>query len=462
MHRGRALEQELGVSPGVLLQLAATRPETYPVFFESAVHGPLGVFSILAAQPRAALWVDRFGRLGATGLGLTTQSFLGALEAWWQAEGGSLETGRWPFVGGWVVFLGYEMASEIEPRLVQPPGGFPWRAFALRTPAALVHELSTGRVTAVAEPGAEQTFRRLLVDVSAVAGAPCAGNVTLPPATIEEEPAELFLERVRRALRHIEAGDIYQANLSRRWRTRLGPDTSRLPGGHTAALYGRLRRTNPAPFAALAQWGGAAILSSSPERLLKLESGEISTRPIAGTRARSRRSASDSEEAALLIGNPKERAEHVMLVDLERNDLGRVCVAGSVQVEEFMRVESYEHVHHIVSGVRGRLRPGTSPIDALRAVFPGGTITGCPKFRCMQIIGELEGEGRGPYTGSLGYLGLDGRADFNILIRTMSVVGAEVEWRAGAGIVAESQPERELEETREKARGLLRALGDET
>ena len=148
-----------------------------------------------------------------------------------------------------------------------------------------------------------------------------------------------------------------------------------------------------------------------------------------------------------------------MLIDLERSDLGRVCEAGSVVVDEYMVTETYAHVHHIVSNVRGRLRADATAIDALRALFPGGTITGCPKFRCMQIIAELEGEGRGAYTGSLGWLGSNGDADFNILIRTLSVKGPHIELRAGAGIVADSDPERELEETRAKARGMLRAFG---
>src|SRR5262245_16809783 len=186
---------------------------------------------------------------------------------------------------------------------------------------------------------------------------------------------------------------------------------------------------------------------------------EISTRPIAGTRARAGDAEQDRRDTAELVAHPKERAEHIMLIDLERNDLGRVCEAGSVSVDEYMITESYKHVHHIVSNVRGRLRADRSPVDALRALFPGGTITGCPKVRCMQIIAELEGEGRGAYTGSLGWLGIDGDADFNILIRTLSLRGDVVELRAGAGIVADSIPERELEETRAKARGMLRAFG---
>jgi anthranilate synthase component 1 len=159
-----------------------------------------------------------------------------------------------------------------------------------------------------------------------------------------------------------------------------------------------------------------------------------------------------------LVEHPKERAEHIMLIDLERNDLGRVCEAGTVQVDELMMIESYAHVHHIVSNVSGVLRADVTPIGVLRAVFPGGTITGVPKFRCMQIIAELEGVGRGAYTGSLGYLDRNGTMDLNILIRTMTLMGRQIEFRAGAGIVADSEPRRELGETRAKARGLLAAF----
>jgi anthranilate synthase component 1 len=184
----------------------------------------------------------------------------------------------------------------------------------------------------------------------------------------------------------------------------------------------------------------------------------VDTRPIAGTHPRGATEADDRALAAALIAHPKERAEHVMLIDLARNDLGRVCVGGSVKVDEYMAVETYAHVHHIVSNVTGELRPEVTAVEALRAVFPGGTITGVPKVRCMQIIAELEAAPRGPYTGSLGYLNHDGWGDFNILIRTISVFGNQLELRAGAGIVADSRPERELEESRAKARGMVLAL----
>ena len=189
-----------------------------------------------------------------------------------------------------------------------------------------------------------------------------------------------------------------------------------------------------------------------------MRDGGISTRPIAGTRPRGEDERSDQGLARELRAHPKEQAEHVMLIDLERNDLGRICEPGSVEVDEFMVLESYAHVHHIVSNVRGRLRSDISPGQVIAAVFPGGTITGCPKVRCMQIIGELEGEARGAYTGSLGYLNRDGSMDLNILIRSMEFRADSLVLRAGAGIVADSIPERELEETRAKARGVLRAL----
>jgi anthranilate synthase component 1 len=186
--------------------------------------------------------------------------------------------------------------------------------------------------------------------------------------------------------------------------------------------------------------------------------GVISTRPIAGTRRRGEDDAADEDLSSELFAHPKERAEHVMLIDLERNDLGRVCKAGTVEVNEMMVLESYTHVHHIVSNVRGELRDDVTPGQAIAAVFPGGTITGCPKVRCMQIIDELELAPRGAYTGSFGYLNRDGSLDLNILIRTMVKQGNEVTFRAGAGIVADSEPQAELDETRAKAEGMLRAL----
>jgi anthranilate synthase component 1 len=270
---------------------------------------------------------------------------------------------------------------------------------------------------------------------------------------VVEQAPEVFLAGVRAALEAIGRGDVYQANLSRPWRAALAP------GATPVDLYRALRKSNPAPFAGIAHLGDFSVLSSSPERLLRIEAGVASTRPIAGTRPRGADADADASLARELRLNQKERAEHVMLVDLERNDLGRICRPGSVRVDEFMTIESYATVHHIVSNVRGELRPEVTPGQAIAAVFPGGTITGCPKVGCMQLLADFEREPRDAYTGSMGYLGRDGSLDLNILIRTLVVQGADIEFRTGAGIVADSEPGAELAETRAKAAGMLRALG---
>jgi anthranilate synthase component 1 len=445
------------VSGAALRTLAATQAARYPVFFDSAAQGPLARFSVLSAAPSAALFRDADGRLHAEGLIPVAGGFLDNLEHWFRAEamppmpGGPLKP--LPFLGGWFVYLGYEVAAEIEPRLRLPVAAGTYSAFALRVENLVVHELASDKVYAVSQRADARAHAELIADLAQAERHPSSMAGDPPPLTsLEEEPPELFLARVRAAQEHIAAGDIYQANLSRRWRLELRD------AANAAQVYSALRRANPAPFAASVQLPGMTLFSSSPERLLAITGRDISTRPIAGTRARHGSVEQDRRDTAELVAHPKERAEHIMLIDLERNDLGRVCEAGSVTVDEYMVTESYAHVHHIVSNVRGRLRADRSPVDALRALFPGGTITGCPKVRCMQIIAELEGEGRGAYTGSLGWLGTDGDADFNILIRTLTMHGTTIELRAGAGIVADSIPERELEETRAKARGMLRAF----
>jgi len=434
-----------GAAGDALLQLHARYPDRYPVLLESAASGtPQGRFSILLGAPGERLTSDADGLRGP-GCGT---GFLQRLDSWWSSLRVADTPARWPFSGGWFLFLGYELAGEVEPRLRLPaaPGGL--IALAWRMRAALIHDHTTGETVAASESGAAGFAARVMVDLRQPAPAPGEAPTVFD---VEEEDPERFRAAVRRALEHIAAGDVYQANLSRAW-------TGRIPAGHKpAAIYDQLRRANPGPFAGIADLGGGlAILSSSPERLVSVRGQVIETRPIAGTRPRNE--GADAMAIDELIGHPKERAEHVMLIDLERNDLGRLCEAGTVEVDEMMCVESYAHVHHIVSNVRGRLRSDVTPAAVLRALFPGGTITGAPKIRCMELIGELEGEGRGAYTGSMGYLGLDGSLDLNILIRTLTLQGDLAVLRAGAGIVADSEPERELEETRAKARGVLRAF----
>ncbi len=227
-----------------------------------------------------------------------------------------------------------------------------------------------------------------------------------------------------------------------------------------AVLFDSLSKNNPSSFAAMACFQNMTIISSSPERLVSLKNGIVETRPIAGTRPRDNDPQSDAALAKELLAHPKEQAEHIMLIDLERNDLGRVCRPGTIEVDELMVLESWQHVHHIVSNVRGELDRNKSPIDVLRSVFPGGTITGCPKVHCIEILAELEQQARGAYTGSLGYINNDGSMDFNILIRTMvrdkQADNNKITFRAGGGIVSDSIAEKELAETRAKAKGLLK------
>ena len=258
------------------------------------------------------------------------------------------------------------------------------------------------------------------------------------------------LATVRRAIEYIHAGDCYQVNLAQRLL-------------HAAALpplelYARLRRCNPAPFAGYFDLGDFVVASASPERFLRVQGREVETRPIKGTRPRGNTPDDDRARAAELLASGKDRAENIMIVDLLRNDLGRVCEYGSVRVPAVCRLESFRTVHHLVSEVRGRLRPDMTPIDLLRAAFPGGSVTGAPKVRAMEIIAELEQTARGPYCGSLGYLGFDGAADTSILIRTFTAGRGWLQFPVGGGIVADSIPEREYEETWHKAEGLLRAL----
>jgi anthranilate synthase component 1 len=446
--------QPIELERAALLALHAAYPERYPALLESAASGrPLGRYDILFAFPRASLTLSGSG-LHANGLdALESTAFLHELDRWWRRER-SPSSNVLPFTGGWLLYLGYELANQIEPKLMLPAPASGPIAQALRIPAAIVFEHETKQAFLVVERGHEALIEQFATDIASCKqraqreGALIVGEVA-------EDPPQQYLNAIARALEHIAAGDIYQANLSRGWRTQLAS------GVRPSDVYLRLRQTNPAPFSAIAQFGELSIVSSSPERLVQVRDGGVATRPIAGTRPRGADRDADEQLVRELRAHPKERAEHIMLIDLERNDLGRICEAGTVEVNEYMTVESYAHVHHIVSNVRGRLRTGVAPGQVLSAVFPGGTITGCPKIRCMELIAELEGQPRGAYTGSLGYLNLDGSMDMNILIRTIEIRAGQLTFRAGGGIVADSVPLRELEEARAKARGLVRALSQD-
>lgn len=451
-----------------LLRLHRLAPARYPMLLQSTSSSltaghTLGRWDMLLVADGEALRLEQDGALlDEHGYPANGEDFLSSLDAWWGRLRLPREEPRWPFRGGWALFLGYELAGQVEPvlRLPRAEGALPV-ALALRCPAAVLRDHASGECTVVAESGCERVLDEVLRDIAESASdvAPDS-SAWSPPESLQDDDPTRFVDGVKRILDYLAAGDVFQVNLSRAWRAAC--DTYA-----PEALYARLRAASPAPFAGLfagsAANGRWAIASSSPERLVSVRGDTIETRPIAGTRPRF---AGDDDAARIreLVGHPKERAEHVMLIDLERNDLGRVCAPGSVEVDELMTVESYSHVHHIVSNVRGQLRGDVSPGEAIRAVFPGGTITGCPKVRCMQIIAELEGVGRGAYTGAMGWLNRDGDLDLNILIRSVEMEAADggcgvLRFRTGAGIVADSDPQRELDETRAKARGMLQALG---
>ncbi len=271
-----------------------------------------------------------------------------------------------------------------------------------------------------------------------------------PPCKIQGDlSAETYMQMVRRAKEYIAAGDIFQANLSHRFSASYAP-----PFG----IYERLRQINPSPFSAYLKLGEIEISSGSPERLVRARGGRVETWPIAGTKPRGKNHAEDEQMIYALYESKKERAEHLMLVDLERNDLGRICRYGSVRVSALMDIEKYSHVIHLVSRIEGMLIQKAGPLHILSALFPGGTITGVPKIRCMEIISELEKRARGIYTGSIGYIGFDGEIDLNIAIRTWVRHGKELSFQVGAGIVADSDPESEYQETLQKAAALIKAV----
>lgn len=421
-----------------LLALHAANARRYPFFLQT--QGEKG-WDILFAFPQE---IYRHSQNAA-------RHFFAELDEKWQREVASptTEPNNLPFRGGWFVYAGYELLHELEPSVARRPvdQDFPLGLIA-RIPAAILVDKVGGQTFLFAEGQFAGCLEGMREDLRAVRP---VVTTSVEVSNLQEENAADFLDGVARIKQYISDGDVFQVNLARRW-------TGELATGATVDLYNRLRRSNPAPFAGIADFGKQQIVSSSPERLVKVRAGKVETRPIAGTHPRSPLPDEDARLRAALMASPKERAEHIMLIDLERNDLGRICQPGSVVVDELMAVETYAHVHHIESTVSGKLRPGVTPGQVLGALFPGGTITGCPKVRTMQIIRELESSPRLAYTGSMGYLNRDGDMDMNILIRTFMLDGKHLSFKAGAGIVADSDPNNELSETRAKAKGLLRAL----
>jgi anthranilate synthase component 1 len=369
-----------------------------------------------------------------------------------------------PFVGGAVGFVGYEAASGFEkvPRHENCEIDVPDMVFMLADiVVAFDHARRVMQVIAPVRPGgaAEAAYDRALqridsylrkIDQGPRAAELGAVGMTRDVPLTANTSREDFLDAVRSAKEHIGAGDIFQVVLSQRF--------SAPYEGDGLDLYRVLRAVNPSPYMFYVRTRDVTLVGSSPEPLVRVEDGMVLTRPLAGTRPRGSDSAEDGRLRADLLSDEKERAEHVMLVDLGRNDLGRVCESGTVTVDELMEVEYYSHVMHIVSNVTGALAEGKDAFDALRATFPAGTVSGAPKVRAMEIIRDLEPSARGPYAGTVGYFGLDGAMDMCITIRTFVLAGGVAFLQSGAGIVADSDPESEYDECLHKARALHKAL----
>ncbi|MEQ9371319.1 MAG: anthranilate synthase component I [Coleofasciculus chthonoplastes F3-SA18-01] len=366
-----------------------------------------------------------------------------------------------PFTGGWLGWLGYDLAWEIEqlPHLNDDLMPFPiayWyepESFAVLDHHQQILWLATTDSTQL------DSLQRQLEEADRETGVkhPAKPDKSNPITPIFHSSQHDYMAAVQQAKRYIQAGDIFQVNLSLRFEAHTALDSW--------SIYRALQQINPSPFASYWQTPWGAMISCSPERLIQLSGTKVETRPIAGTRKRGATSTQDEQLAQELIANKKERAEHIMLVDLERNDIGKVCEWGTVQVNEILTIERYSHVMHLVSNIMGTLSPKCDPIDLIQGVFPGGTITGCPKVRCMEIIEELEPVKRNLFYGSCGYLDWRGNLDLNILIRTLlysksshSQAGATVWGQVGAGIVADSDPQKEWYESLQKAQAQLNAL----
>lgn len=468
------VEPLTGLTPWEVCQRLADRPHL--IFLDSVAKSPFSRYSYLAADP--ALWlVSHHGWLHENGSFTAVADPLSVLGR--RLDAFSLEPieGLPPFQGGAAGLFSYDLCHHIEllPRPEFADFSFPDLAIGIYDwVIAFDHARERAWLLSTGYPEddparRESRARRRADEVKRWLDRLPTGRGVLPPTPpcSLETPQfateamsnltsnfsrDAYLTMIARGIEYIYAGDCFQVNLAQRL---MAP--AKLP---PLELYERLRSRNPAPFAGYFDLGEITILSASPERFLNVADRNVETRPIKGTRPRGRDPDEDARFARDLTTSAKDRAENIMIVDLLRNDLGRVCEYGTIRVDALCRLESYEFVHHLVSSVRGRLRDGLGSTDLLRAAFPGGSVTGAPKIRAMEIITELERTARGPYCGSLGYLGFDGSMDTNLLIRTFIQGQGWVHFSVGGGIVADSIPEKEYAETWHKAEGMLRALRD--
>lgn len=474
----RELSADLETPVSVYMKLAGQGPS---FLLESVTGGEqIARYSFIGVQPSQA-YVLQNGNLechtpqGTRLVSLAVGSDpLAVLRSELERYGYQPVAGLPRFTGGLVGYLGYDLVRYFEPSVALTPHPALPEAIFLLADTLVAFDHAFGRLLLIANPrlneqgqldldGAEA---RLDAIQSRLESPLPRDLLTGTNGTVQQQSGvpELhsnlsrheFIQAVERAKEHIAAGDIFQVVLSQQ----LSRETSAAP----FEIYRNLRRLNPSPYMYFFDFGSLAgepalrLIGASPEMHVRLEGRRASVRPIAGTRPRGRSPEQDLALEKELLADPKECAEHVMLVDLARNDLGRVCEYGTVQVPEQMTVERYSHVMHIVSHVEGQLRPEYDAFDLLRVTFPAGTVSGAPKIRAMQIIGDLEGAPRGPYAGAVGYFSYDGSLDTCITIRTLVMRGQQVSVQAGAGIVADSDPEREYQETLNKARALAVAV----
>jgi para-aminobenzoate synthetase component 1 len=438
------------------LQAYARLKEKNTAFLNSAGNNQkLARFSIIATHPET-IFIAKNGHVQiktSTGTKNLTDNPLEVFERYFRekqrfyaANTKPQDFSYLPFTGGAIGFLSYDCNHYIENLSSVAKDDLYIDDMYFIFPQAVIvfdkKELKSFLITANEEVK-DEIYEKLKKD--RVPGDFVASNL------LSNMSEDYFENCVKKIIDYIYAGDVYQVNFSQRFQVDFD--------GDPLVLYQKLCEINPSPFSSYIEADDFSIVSSSPERLIQLNKNEAQTRPIAGTR---RRGSSTSEDTFLkgdLLLDEKEKAEHIMLVDLERNDLGRVCSYNSIHVDELYTIEKYSHVIHIVSNVKGKLDENKNAFDLVKAVFPGGTITGCPKVRCMEIIEELEPTKRGPYTGSIGYFSYNGKMDLNIIIRTFIFKKDRMYFQAGAGIVADSVPQREYFETISKANALLQSLG---
>jgi para-aminobenzoate synthetase component 1 len=444
---------ELEYSIDSAARFGALRERSWPVFLDSGYGGRhAGRYDILAADPRVTLTT----RGATTEIRTRGQSAISArdpLELLEEALGNRTEPiADLPFSGGAIGYFGYDLARRFDemPALAAHDIDVPELAVGIYDWAVVVdHERQRAWLVAHDRALEADGWPRLVESLTARAAKPRPRFRVLSPVRSSFTHAG-YARAFERVQEHIREGDCYQINLTQRFEARVQGDAWQ--------AYERLRRTNPAPYSAYLDLPFAQVLCSSPERFLTLRGDRVETKPIKGTRPRAADPAVDAALAAELSTSAKDRAENVMIVDLLRNDLGKCCVPGSIDADPLFAIESFASVHHLVSTVTGRLAPGRHAVDLIRACFPGGSITGAPKHRAMQIIEALEPERRSVYCGCVGYLGFDGDMDLNIAIRTLLCTGERIYAWAGGGIVADSLVESEYQESLDKAAALLAIL----